>query len=372
MSIQRGDKGQAVRHVQRALIAHGFDISDDGVFGKSTEAAVKEFQRRNGLAADGKVGAATREALGLNGTNSPDIDFTVDETTVPAIVTTTILEYLQLLDAQHDKSLEALQDAVANFETTMQFASTKEADVDLLGSMLEPIFDFVVSVAFRSHPVTGAVVSLGKSLFIATRSELARVGAANISHNVGEWIKAQRTAMDDLRRNFQASTMKDEMEVAYLEADNRQEFFDDLVRETEHLRNAKVPSIMELEKQVYEQWINAHFRGITESGPGCVAMRINIDEFGFSVESCTVETPETAKVAEALNTLIKQLPDLKGPLDLKVRKRVCFFVKNSVGGKSWKCGWLGKDNQLIFKPVVDAAAEAIVKSDWRRIGKFFD
>jgi hypothetical protein len=58
--VKRGDRGDAVRQVQRAL-----DLAVDGVFGAQTERAVRRFQKRKGLAVDGVVGPATRDALGL-------------------------------------------------------------------------------------------------------------------------------------------------------------------------------------------------------------------------------------------------------------------------------------------------------------------
>jgi peptidoglycan hydrolase-like protein with peptidoglycan-binding domain len=58
--IKRGDRGAAVRSIQRRL-----GIPADGVFGPQTERAVKRFQRRHGLVPDGIVGPLTRAALGL-------------------------------------------------------------------------------------------------------------------------------------------------------------------------------------------------------------------------------------------------------------------------------------------------------------------
>jgi hypothetical protein len=58
--LKRGNRGNAVRSVQRAL-----GVPADGVFGRQTKRAVKRFQRRRGLVADGIVGPLTREALGL-------------------------------------------------------------------------------------------------------------------------------------------------------------------------------------------------------------------------------------------------------------------------------------------------------------------
>ena len=60
-SLQRGFTGsEAVRVVQRRLKELGYyKGSADGDFGPATETAVKEFQKANGLTADGKVGEKT-------------------------------------------------------------------------------------------------------------------------------------------------------------------------------------------------------------------------------------------------------------------------------------------------------------------------
>ena len=60
-SLQRGFKGSdAVRAVQKRLKELGYyNGSADGDFGPATEAAVKAFQKANGLSADGKVGKQT-------------------------------------------------------------------------------------------------------------------------------------------------------------------------------------------------------------------------------------------------------------------------------------------------------------------------
>lgn len=59
-----GASSSRVRILQNALIALGFDVSKaDGVFGSSTFAAVKEFQKVVGLEADGKAGPLTLQKL---------------------------------------------------------------------------------------------------------------------------------------------------------------------------------------------------------------------------------------------------------------------------------------------------------------------
>ena len=52
------------KQIQEALKNAGFDPGPaDGKIGAKTRAAIKEFQRDNGLTVDGKVGAQTRAAL---------------------------------------------------------------------------------------------------------------------------------------------------------------------------------------------------------------------------------------------------------------------------------------------------------------------
>ena len=53
-TLRRGDRGDEVRMVQRAV---GAPV--DGIFGPATEIAVKKYQTANGLTADGIVGPAT-------------------------------------------------------------------------------------------------------------------------------------------------------------------------------------------------------------------------------------------------------------------------------------------------------------------------
>jgi peptidoglycan hydrolase-like protein with peptidoglycan-binding domain len=63
-TLREGSAGVAVRGVQRRLIAGGFGVDDiDGRFGPQTAAAVRAFQERHELEADGVVGPQTWERL---------------------------------------------------------------------------------------------------------------------------------------------------------------------------------------------------------------------------------------------------------------------------------------------------------------------
>lgn len=63
-TLQRGDKGDAVKALQQRLIELGYlDGAADGDFGRKSEAAVQAFQQANGLDVTGVANDATQHAL---------------------------------------------------------------------------------------------------------------------------------------------------------------------------------------------------------------------------------------------------------------------------------------------------------------------
>ena len=56
-------RGDDVKHAQERLIVHGYNITADGIFGKKTYNAVREFQAAKKLTIDGIVGKNTLVAL---------------------------------------------------------------------------------------------------------------------------------------------------------------------------------------------------------------------------------------------------------------------------------------------------------------------
>lgn len=67
-TYKKGSSGAVVSQIQTKLKNWGYYAGDvDGIYGSATERAVRAFQRKNGLTADGKAGAQTLEALGLPG-----------------------------------------------------------------------------------------------------------------------------------------------------------------------------------------------------------------------------------------------------------------------------------------------------------------
>ena len=65
-SYKRGSTGSVVTQIQQKLSDWGYyNGAIDGVYGSRTEAAVRYFQEKNGLAVDGKAGAQTLRAMGI-------------------------------------------------------------------------------------------------------------------------------------------------------------------------------------------------------------------------------------------------------------------------------------------------------------------
>ena len=60
--LNKGDKGEQVKALQRMLHCMGYNLGAnpiDGSFGTKTEAAVEKYQKKNGLTVDGSVGEKT-------------------------------------------------------------------------------------------------------------------------------------------------------------------------------------------------------------------------------------------------------------------------------------------------------------------------
>ncbi len=74
--MKKGSKGDAVRALQTALEALGFDCGGaDGIYGDNTVAAVTAFQKKYGLKVDGKAGPETQTkiaALSAPKSDEPD------------------------------------------------------------------------------------------------------------------------------------------------------------------------------------------------------------------------------------------------------------------------------------------------------------
>jgi N-acetylmuramoyl-L-alanine amidase len=66
-----GSSGQEVRQIQEKLKRWGYYNGNiDGIYGSQTTAAVKAFQKKNGLSVDGIAGSQTLSAMGITSNQS--------------------------------------------------------------------------------------------------------------------------------------------------------------------------------------------------------------------------------------------------------------------------------------------------------------
>lgn len=61
--VSKGSSGNDVLQLQKILNQNGYKLTEDGIFGDNTLAAVKDYQTKNGLTVDGIVGKNTWGAL---------------------------------------------------------------------------------------------------------------------------------------------------------------------------------------------------------------------------------------------------------------------------------------------------------------------
>ena len=63
VTLQNGSQGVQAKELQKLLNTNGYNLDDDGIFGSKTEAAVRDYQKKNGLTVDGIVGVNTWASL---------------------------------------------------------------------------------------------------------------------------------------------------------------------------------------------------------------------------------------------------------------------------------------------------------------------
>ncbi|MBQ8183128.1 MAG: peptidoglycan-binding protein [Clostridia bacterium] len=69
-TISYGSSGSDVKKLQETLNNHGYSLAVDGQFGSKTQAAVRDYQKKNGLVVDGIVGTKTWGSLTSKGSAS--------------------------------------------------------------------------------------------------------------------------------------------------------------------------------------------------------------------------------------------------------------------------------------------------------------
>ncbi len=145
-----GSGGSAVRELQEALNRHGYGLAVDGVFGDKTKAAVRDYQKKNGLKLDGVVGDETWGSL----MSSPTV-----EALAPAApsVSANTAAALEKLEQGYQPSADA--DAAREYaDSFTEFEDYTSAFDDQLAALYEEMtsreafsYDPAADAAFQSY-----------------------------------------------------------------------------------------------------------------------------------------------------------------------------------------------------------------------------
>ena len=100
-TLSYSSSGTEVKKMQQALKALGYNVSADGSYGALTQMAVTQFQKRNGLTADGVAGSATLKLLysgsakeaDPNADDSMSIDDSTGKATGPSVSSVKLLHW---------------------------------------------------------------------------------------------------------------------------------------------------------------------------------------------------------------------------------------------------------------------------------------
>jgi peptidoglycan hydrolase-like protein with peptidoglycan-binding domain len=199
--IKIGEKSDRVKQLQKDLKLS----TQDGIFGKGTESSVKEFQKNNKLAVDGKVGVQTlRKILELNG------DKDVDSTITRKYRATAIKNADQAKAANIDPQLLELFDVTLMSNGTEQYvilipkkdAATKAKAIQK--SKFEvPAWFKTILLALTTGGVPGALIvtSIGitSATLVAAKAMISAIGssvkflAGSVAYTIGAVVQGLQT-----------------------------------------------------------------------------------------------------------------------------------------------------------------------------------
>ncbi len=357
--------------------------------------AVGERLFELGVGGDRDSQAAWLERVGIVRDERRFLQHLLDE--IPAQVNQYIERYVSQTEQNWGDGLAMYDGALEQFESTMVHASVSELTPDFWEVLGQTVFRFMLDKVIGSFPAMGEISVLARGSgddYTAPKIEFrdlktfapvveaftGHFGSGPRSGTVGEWIQdvrnrflAQRRGLlrrEDLVREWQTR-------YARLSPDLRQGFETEIRAKIEEARSFRAPHPLELERELYEDWINAQYSApenaaeascqMQDGTGGCLEIWFERrDESPGSLVRASLATSESERVGDRINRLSDMGAQSKTTLFLLgVRKRVCFVTsytelsRSPLLGGGWRadgeayrryCGWLGPNHQVLTEP----------------------
>ena len=128
-TISYGSSGSDVKKLQQALNDKGYSLQVDGQFGSKTQAAVKDYQKKNGLQVDGIVGEKTWGSLNTRATSANTATAAAKpQTTTTALTATPRPEY------EKSQAVQSAEKALGEWEGNQpdQYESKYSDEIEAL------------------------------------------------------------------------------------------------------------------------------------------------------------------------------------------------------------------------------------------------
>lgn len=226
-TIRKGSRGSDVSTLQSALNSKGYSLSVDGIFGSKTQAAVRDYQSKNGLSVDGIVGNNTWNSLTAAQTPS-ETSQSAAQTASPAADTAQSASKPDYSAYSYDASTnEAYQKAMAALESQKQNAPTYNSQYD---AQIQELYDRITNRESFSYDINSDAlyqqmkeqyVDLGRKAMTDTMGQAAGLTGGygssyaqsvgqqqydaylqSLNENIPEYYQMAKDAYDDETQNL--------------------------------------------------------------------------------------------------------------------------------------------------------------------------
>lgn len=235
-------------------------------------------------------------------------------------------DYVSKVTTALENMRESLLGGVENFCTSMGFASSTEAQPDVMGAILQEVGSQVLSQAVDAlpHPAGVAVNSI-KGVVTAATDELARAAKAAAEAEIAAWVSNLRITanaeFNAAKANLQTEARSgmnahfDQLAGEYdqdanVVTDAKAEYLYELEElGTKTIDPSSLPSLIDYQENITVAWINKV--GAAPRARGVIAIELSAEQrddgYEFGLKSAKLLTPHhSGNAADLLNKVMQE------------------------------------------------------------------